>query len=177
MIAETIKQIDGLVSERMAKGLSCGGLRFFGLAEPVVRRMNDDVVFPAVVGLDGEGEDVWLDDDYSVGIYHRLLSKQYLPAKKEQYGDDTVQRSVAEMQLVCWAFRSAVKVSADVLERIVYSGFPSGVSAVSSNFDRRSVFSGEFSGIEFNVPNSVMLFSMKYKFAYPAMSRNCILSE
>ena len=175
MITEAITKIDLLIAGKMEKHPCLSGFLFFGLSEAITRRMNDETVFPVVVSADCESNDVFVDDDFPGGIYHRLLSKQYLPAPKNaQYGDDKCQLPVADMILVCWAFRDKINAAADILEMIVYSGFPNHVTAISSNFDRRSVFSGEFSGIPFNLPEDVMLFSMKYRIAFPATDRNCI---
>jgi len=179
MITKTINEIDELIAKKMEDFPCLLGARFFGLAEPVVRRTNNDTFFPVVVSADGECADVFVDDDFPVGIYHRLLSKQYSPApKKEQYGDGNIQISVVDIILICWALRDRLNnAPADALERLIYSCFPNGVKAASSNFDRRNVFAGEFSGVPFNIPEDVVLFSMKYKFAYPATTRDCIEIE
>ena len=178
MITKTINQIDERIAKQTIKYPCLMGAHFFGLAEPVVRRTNDDAIFPVIIGADCECTDVFVDDDFPIGIYHRLLSKQYSPTdKKMQYGDDYIQIAIVEMILICWALRDKINASADNLERLIYSCFPNDAKAVSSNFDRRNVFAGEFSGIPFNLPEDVMLFSMKYKFAYPATTRECIEIE
>jgi len=174
MITQIVTKINQLIAEKMEKHPCLSGFCTFGLSETITRRYSEDEIFPAVVNTDGESMDVFADDDFPLGIYHRLLSKQYAQTnKKERFGDDYVQLIIADLILVCWAFREKTGATADELETLIYSSMPEHVSMTSSNFDRRSVFSGEFSGIPFNVPEDVMLFSMKYKYVYPVSSRDC----
>lgn len=175
MIAKIVNGIDDCIKKKFDTYPCLCVSRFYGLAEPVVRRMSSDEAFPAIVDFDGEDTEVFADDDFPVGIYHRLLTKQYLtPIVKKQYGDQITQDVEGNMILVCWAFRNQVAATADILESIIYSCFTREVLAGVSNFDRRSVFSSEFSGVPFFLPEDVMLFSMKYKFKYPATARECL---
>jgi hypothetical protein len=175
MIAGIVNSIDTAIAKKFSDCPLLAASRFFGLAEPVVRRVSDDEVFPVVVDFDGEDTEVFADDDFPLGIYHRLISKTYTEARvKQQYGNQDAQPVAADMTLVCWAFRSRVLTAADVIESVIYSSFQNGIKAGISTFDRRTVFAGEFSGLPFFLPEDVMLFSMKYKFMYPLTSRECM---
>lgn len=155
MIAKTVN----IINEKLSKNLDVfpcmEGYKLYGLAEQVVRRYNDDEWIPLIVDSSSEGHEVFADDDYPLGLYHRLLAKTYSePQKKNQYGDDIVQTVTADMILVCWVFRKYLgeNVTADTLERIIYASLYEKTMALQSNFDRRAVFSGEFSGVTFNLP-------------------------
>jgi hypothetical protein len=175
MIADIVKTIDGAIAGRFANYPCLDAAKFFGLAEPVIRRVSGDEVFPVVVDFDGEDTEVFADDDFPVGIYHRLISKTYSEPKiKHQYGEQAVQQAVADMILICWVFRNRVRATADVIESLIYSSFQKEIKAGTSSFDRRAVFAGEFSGLPFFLPEDVMLFSMKYRFMYPITDRDCM---
>ena len=180
MIAKTIDSINEEIAFKMVKYPCLSGFKTYGLAEQIVRRYNDDAWIPVIVDSFSEDHEIFVDDDYPLGLYHRLLSKTYSePQRKNQYGDDIVQDVTVDMILVCWAFRKYLGTIGivETLERIVYSSLHGNTLALQSNFDRRAVFSGEFSGVPFNLPEDVLLFSMRYRFKYQATSRECIEIE
>jgi DNA-binding transcriptional regulator YdaS (Cro superfamily) len=175
MIADIVKTIDGSIIGRLSGYPCLDAAKLFGLAEPVIRRVSSDEVFPVVVDFNGEDTEVFADDDFPLGIYHRLISKTYSePKVNQQYGEQVTQVAAADMVLICWAFRGKVQTNADVLESLIYSSFQKEIKAGMSSFDRRAVFAGEFSGLPFFLPEDVMLFSMKYKFMYPITDRDCM---
>jgi hypothetical protein len=178
MISKIIHNINEAIAAKTAAYPCLSNMRFFGLAEPVLRRESEEEVFPVIVGADGEGAHIFVDDDFPAGIYHRLLSKTYSTLRvKDQFGDQNIQEAESEILLVCWAFRQAVHTTSDVLESLIYSSFGNDIKAVQSNFDRRAVFSGEFLGVSFFLPEDVMLFSMKYRFKHQAQAKECLNIE
>ncbi len=176
MIVEVIAKINEAITAKIADYPCLNGSILHGIAEPILRHdEGSEEYFPVIVDATGEDTLVFADDDYPMGIYHRLLSKSYsMPPVRKQYGDQTTDVAEVEMMLICWAIRNKVSASVDVLERLIYSAFKSEIKAVSSNFKRTEVFNGEFTGIPFFLPENVMLFSMKYSFKYPAQQRECI---
>jgi hypothetical protein len=178
MISKIIHKINEAIATKTAAYSCLSGMRLFGLAEPILRSASEEEVFPVIVSNEGEDTALFVDDDFPAGIYHRLLSKTYtaLPLK-QQVGDQNMQLAEAELLLICWAFRQSVHTTADVLESLIYSSFDESIKAVQSNFDRRAVFSGEFSGVSFFLPEDVMLFSMKYRFRYPSRAKECLTIE
>ena len=178
MITETVNTINSNIAKYMDAYPCMAGYKLYGIAEQVIRRYNADEWEPLIVDSDCEDHTVFVDDDYPLGIYHRLLAKTYsTPERKNQFGDDVVQNVTAEMILVCWAFRKYLNVTAETIERIIYASLPDKTLALQSTFDRKAVFSGEFSGIPFNIPEDVLLFSMRYRYSYPVSSRECIEVE
>jgi hypothetical protein len=178
MINNIIHTINERIAEKIAAYPCLDGMRFFELAEPVLRSESEEEVFPVIVNEDGEDTTLFVDDDFPAGVYHRLLSKTYSMAPvKQQVGDQNIQLVEAELLLICWAFRKSVHTTADVLESLIYASFDDSIKMVQSSFDRRAVFGGEFSGISFFLPEDVMLFSMKYRFKYPARAKECLNIE
>lgn len=186
MIAKLVHTTNKKLSEKLDMFSCLSGYKLYGLSEQVVLRDTDgDRWAPFVVDRYSEDTDVWIDDDMSLGIYHRLLAKNYsIPEKRSGWGDDIIQTVNADMILVCWAFRKyfGENGTADTLERIIYSSLTTfkdeyRTYAVTSNFDRKSVFNGEFTGVTFNLPEDVLLFSMRYKFIYPTTTSDCMKIE
>ena len=178
MISNIAHKINERIAAKTAAYPCLSGMRFFGLAEPVLRSESEEEVFPVIVDDKGECTAIAADDDFPAGIYHRLLSKTYSFAPmKSQFGNEKVQQAEAELLLICWAFREATGTTADIIESLIYASFDTTINAIQSNFDRRAVFGGEFSGIPFFLPEEVMLFSMKYRFKYPAQAKECLNIE
>jgi hypothetical protein len=152
------------------------GAQLFGLAEPILRTDSEEQKFPALVDDSGECQEVFVDDDGPVGIYHRLLSKTYTPSRK-QLGDGGDVDVVADLLLVCWAFRNKIHANADKLESLIYAALPKNTTPIQTSFDRFSVFAGEFSGVPFFLTEKVMLFSMKYRVVIAQSRRECLNTE
>jgi hypothetical protein len=160
MIAEIVAQInDGISMRALEKGIT---MRLFGLAEPIVRRSgNEDEVFPAIVLADGECSEVFVDDDYGAGAYHRLLGKSYQTLRMG-FGDGSIEQITADMALICWGMRK-ITGSAQTMEDMLYAALPQGVSPMQTIFNRREVFASEFAGIPFFLNEDVILLCMKYR--------------
>ena len=178
MITELINKVNEKLKSNLDLFPCLQCYKLYGLAEQVVLRDSDSERWmPYVIDRNGEDTDVWVDDDISIGIYHRLISKSYSKADL-QIGREILQEATAEMLLVCWAFRKYLnsKSTVETLERLIYSSLYANngnTIAVNSNFDRKSVFNAEFSGVPFNLPEDVLLFSMRYRFYYPINKKDC----
>jgi hypothetical protein len=171
-----IRKINASISAKIAEnGLLClENIRLMELAEPVVRNEDAEEWIPAVVENSGEDTTVFADDEYPLGVYHRLLSKAYATVPNKGYGDSVRIMTIADMKLVCWGFRNTLNTTADRIESFIYATLPADVLPVRSIFDRAAVFGAEFKGIEFFLPEEVFLFSMDYKLQYPVNKRDCI---
>ena len=176
-IAKKVNTINKAIAVNMDKFPCMIGYKLLGIAEPVVRRNYDgDEWFPVIVDEYSGDHTVFVDDDYPLGIYHRLLGKTYSTPKDMQFGDEKYQLVTTDMILVCWAFRKYLgsEGAVDTLERIIYSSMDNDITLVSSDFDRLRVFQNEFRNVQFFLPEDVLLFSMRYRFNYPIMSRECV---
>ena len=171
MIEQVVKQIND------ARTPSFEDLRvsIFGIAESILIRdtekETDDVYIPSIIDSEGECHSVFVDDNYQLGMYHRLVGKTYTSQATKGYGDKQKTIVQADMLLVCWGFSSAVK--AESVEEFIFSKSPDGMRFTSADFDRKRVFSSEMSGIPFFLPPDVFLFSIKYKVQYEA-KRACV---
>jgi hypothetical protein len=175
MVSEIVKGIDDAIRGRM-QGFEClSGAVFFGIAEPVVRDVDEgEVWLPAVIDVEGEDRYVFIDDDYPLGIYHRIMDKVYAPAVKNSYGDGQALSVQANMKLVCWGLRKRVMTTADRIEGFIYASLPEVATPVRSTLDRSLVFANEFQGIQFFVPEVAFLFSIDYYLKYTPSRRECV---
>ena len=172
-----LEQAVGAINSRMEQSLNSSpcleGAQLFGLAEPILRRNEEgEEVFPAIIHPNGEDTYIQLDDDYPIGLYHRLISRTY--QSKKGYGDALSYYAVDEILAICWGFRKYVDPYK--LEHLLFSALPDEAKRVVSNFDRFSVFNGEFSGVPFFFPESCFLFSHRYRIQYE-VSAGCINTE
>ena len=176
-VSDIINSIDDALKKRIDTINCLSDSQFFGLVEPIVRREDDDKWFPVVVDNQGEDTYVFVDDDFPMGIYHRLIGKSYSVQQGKSFGDNTAMLINVDMLLVCWCFRDKINTTVDVIESMIFASSPKDITPVQSNFDRNNVFLNEFKGIPFFLPEEVFLFSMRYKASYPANKRECLNIE
>lgn len=167
-------QIDSIITsinEALSESLECVPGIAYGLAEPVIRREDGDteesttdVDYPAIIDSDGECSDVFVDDRYKMGLYHRLISKTYETLANKGFGDKMQNICIADFYLVCWGFRSSL-IAEDV-EQFIISKLPEKIKVVTTEFDRKRVFTTEFNGINFFLPPEIFLFSLRYRVQY-----------
>jgi hypothetical protein len=174
-ISEIVQKIDDAIKGKM-QGFDClSDSAFFGIAEPVVRTVKEgEEWFPVVINSKGEDRYVFIDDDYPLGIYHRIIDKTYVPATKDSYGRKQSFKVRANMKLVCWGLRKRVMTTADRIESFIYASLPEDATPARSSFDRSLVFSNEFRGIQFFVPEVAFLFSIDYYLEYAPSHRECV---
>ncbi|MDR1595286.1 MAG: hypothetical protein LBS43_12520 [Prevotellaceae bacterium] len=175
MIKDIVHKIDEAIKNRMLTFSCLAGAKFFGVAEPIVRLVDEgEEWFPVVIDNDGEDRYVFIDDDYPLGIYHHIIGKTYIPAVKNSYGDSQAFTVQADMKLICWGLRNQVRTTADRIESFIYASLPEVAVPVRSSFDRSLVFSNEFRGVQFFLPEVAFLFSVDYYLKYTPARRACI---
>lgn len=154
----------------------CGTPILFGLAEPVLVRSEyseeDNIAYPAIIDNEGECKYVFADDDYSFGVYHRLLNTGY--SKVKGFGDTNYDMRIDEVMLICWGFRNILKMNAVSFEsQIIVPSLPKEALLVQSNFDKFSVFNNEYRNVAYNLKTEQFLISVKYKVQY-TFDRKCV---
>ena len=157
-----------------------------GLAELV--NNGEEGTIPMVVGDDGSGTIVAVDDTYNLQIYHRHLSSTYTEEADESFGSGVNEvTEVAKMKLVLIADRERIEQSKSDLVTHVAMGFPANftdtdtgaytyvsmVRAVvtDSNLDNAEVYSGEY-GLDGQLPANYVMASIDYDL-YIEINKNC----
>ncbi|MDR1221338.1 MAG: hypothetical protein LBL07_00460 [Tannerella sp.] len=171
------------INETIVRQLRCKTgnefpVRTFGIAFPVQIMDGDtESSIPAIVLNDGECHYVFSDDDYPVGLYHRLVSKSY--AKAKGYGDGDLDIETDDVSLIVWGFSNRLNMSPVEFEReIVIPSIPKSAVLVSSDFDSHRVIGGEFRNVNYvNRPEEFIL-SVKYRIQFKfdricALEKNC----
>jgi hypothetical protein len=176
MIDNVIQAINSNISIRSEELCKCKDPVLYGIAAPVLIRSNyeeeDQVVYPAIIDNEGECKYVFADDDYSFGIYHRLVNRGYATTKG--VGDTNLDVRIDEIILICWGFRNILRMSSENFEReIIIPSLPKEALLVQSNFDKFGVFNNEFKNVTYNLIPELFLFSVKYKVQY-IFERRCV---
>jgi hypothetical protein len=144
----------------------------FGLAKPIqIAEETMDTSIPAIIDNSGECHYVFTDDNYGMGCYHRLISRNYSRGKESgNYRDDI---ETDEILLVCWGLSHILNMQAEEVERkIIIPSIPAKYDLVASNFDAKSVLNGEFRNINYLNKPEEFIFSVKYKVSL-AFQRRC----
>jgi len=134
---------------------------------------NTDRAIPAIIDTDGECKFVFSDDDYSFGLYHRLLSKTY--SREKGFGDGDIDVELNEMSIIVWGFSNQLKMNAIDFEReIIIPSIPKKAALVSTDFDSYRVANSEFRNTTYLNKPEEFIFSVKYKVQFK-FKRICLL--
>lgn len=177
MIKNVIETINANISKRSEELCECRSPILYGIASPVLIRSDyeeeDQIAYPAIISNDGECKYVFADDDFSFGLYHRIINRNYSKAKKS-FGDSDYDVAIDEVVLICWGFRNLLNMDALSFEnQIIIPTLPKEAHLIQSNFDQFSVFNGEFKNVIYNLIPELFLFSVKYKVQY-IYNRECM---
>lgn len=173
MIDKLIEGINGKITAALADVPCFAGSKIFGVAEPILRRKEGkDEWIPAIVQNLPDGDDTYpfVDDDIPIGIYHRILLKSYSQTGNS-YGDDLSVS--ANMKLICWGIRDGAIPTPYDAEALIFKASPDLFVKANTRFERQAVFSDEFKGVQFFLPQTVFLFEIKYVLEYN-QSVSCI---
>ncbi|MBN2787420.1 MAG: hypothetical protein JXQ69_03755 [Paludibacteraceae bacterium] len=146
-----------------------------GIAEPILVKEDegdDEKYIPAIIDNNGECIYPFVEDEYKLGLYHRLLGKTYTHTSNGGFGDGKKTLCVSDLNMIIWGFKSSTLNQED-FEQYVYSKIAGSVSIQSVNFDRNNIFASEFKGVKFFLPPEVFLISIKYKVQFE-MKASCL---
>lgn len=165
---EAIKKINESISDYLGSRTvsSC----IFGLSEAINYDSGGNVV-PAIVDVTGELYTNLFDDEFQVGIYHKLNSKEYSTDASNGYGDARKVGETASMSLICYGKRDAVdcydleRTIVDLINGVSYTDRARrvGCEVTGSLFNRQQVFSAEYSGLPMFLQPNVFIFRITYK--------------
>lgn len=176
MLSNIINSINNNINKRSS--LLCNNNRslLFGLASTVLVRSDDEddkAGYPALINNEGECRYVFADDDYSFGVYHRLINRSYNQDKKS-FGNANSDTAIDEVNLICWGFRNQLKMDALSFEnQVIIPSLPKEALLIQSVFDKFTVFNSEFKNIAYDLIPEQFLFSVKYKVQYN-FNRKCL---
>ncbi len=143
------------------------------IAEPIIIDEVGGVeqVRPAVVDESGEVDSNLFNDRYPVGFYHKLLGKQFVGATNKGYGDNIAYTEESNMSMIVFGVRSMIYAN-ELEENIVrsiqelrYRKSATTAYCVVQNisYDRRQIFSSEYTGVPFFLQPNIFLFRINYK--------------
>jgi hypothetical protein len=134
----------------------------FGLAKPVNIQDETEMSIPAIIANDGECFYVFTDDDQGLGWYHRLISRNY--SQRKGFGDSDLDIQTDELLLVVWGLSNMLGMQAEQVEsKIIIPSIPQKAGLVASNFDAKSILSGEFRNFNYLNKPEEFVFSVKYR--------------
>lgn len=147
---------------------------------------------PAVFNLQGEGTDVSPDDTAPIQFYHRLLSPlQYpdLSKDNDSFGNPNHDnREIAEMVLICIGDSGKLKVFAEDVCAAICADIPKelaqtdktalnletcAITINDTNTNTEQVFTGEFTGVDFILPESMFMIAVRYTIT-TMFSKTCL---
>jgi hypothetical protein len=153
-----------------------------GIAYDATRRDDDHgaiVQYPVLNDLNGEGTDISINDTYPITIYHKVLSKNYIPKPVSNYGDrqkEVTEKTDIKMVVAGWTNR--LNLSQEDLEALITSNFPDSIAPAlyapykllrvaatlqNSTLSKEQVFREEYKGIPYDLKPEQILFSIRYQ--------------
>lgn len=179
-LKQQIEIINQELRERSLKDARFQAGRYEAIAVDVSREASEGKVqtFPAIMSSNYEAQEITVDDTYPLMIYHKVFSKAYSTEKLGGYGDGNnymVER--ADCRMVVYGKYAALKLTAEQLEALIATGFPSAiaktkiaaykldsmlVTLTGSILNSAVVFQEEYKGFDLFLGPEDILFSMRY---------------
>lgn len=141
-----------------------------GLAKPIIQLDDEEVIIPLIVE-NGEGEYPFIDDNYSFGIYHKLIGNTYTTDKNKGFGDEFKITCTSDLSIIGWGFEK--DLSGENLEQWIIKNLNPNYQIVSTSFDKRAIFAGEFSKVDNFINEDIFLIKINYRVSY-IVDKKCI---
>lgn len=166
MIQNYINQINDSIRA------NCGRFeaKINGIAQPISTIDSDERIMPALT-INGESTDVFIDDDFDFGLYHKQRGITYQENESKGYGNQKQITETQDLSLIAWGFEN--KITAEEFKDFFLAISPEFVRFVSVSFDKRAIFNNEFKGAEFIVNEETFLIEIKYKVQY-TVNKSCL---
>lgn len=142
-----------------------------GIAQPVYVVDEDAEIQVPYITTNGEDQNVFIDDDYDFGLYHKQRGGNYIEDITKAFGDKKRIQEVQDLSIIAWCFDSSI--SAEELKDYILSVSPDFVRFVSVSFDKKVIFNNEFKGVEFMVNEGISLIQINYKVQYD-VKKSCL---
>lgn len=174
-----LKQIVNAINTNIATvftDVRFGGSEYNGIC---ILANNDGKLMP--LSCDNYDDEKWVgpDDTFPIRIYHRTLAIGYVDEPTKSYGNDgnTSKRETAQMTLVAYANRNAVRMTPEELEGAIMSGIPSAISnataaqlklksctiiPVACSVDPVAVYLAETKAAMYDLPPNTLLIRINY---------------
>jgi hypothetical protein len=141
---------------------------------------GDTSSFPAMYNDDGVGEWAGANDRYNLVAYHRCLGRTFgVDADVPNFGDSFDNHTETNQMLLCvWAERETLRLTKEEIQDKIVQGLPTNLSAqfqydydgingvwvaaTEINTNARSVWNEEFSGYDYKLSTSQVLFTVAY---------------
>lgn len=149
-----------------------------GISKQLLRTDSDETQIPSYVSNDGEGVFNFINDQFTVNIYHKC---EAIPYESFDFGfgdDDTYKKENAQMAMFVYGKRSVLKMTENELISTITSSLPSilskdfklskpGLSAASiqiTNIDNKAqdIWRREFINIDYPLLPESILFQVNY---------------
>lgn len=166
MIESYISQINAAITA----GLGEFTAKINGIAQPVYIIDADEKMIPYLT-VNGEDSDVFIDDSYDFGLYHKQRTISFIEDLAKGYGNDKRILEVQELSLICWGFEN--QITAEQFKDYFLKVSPSFVRFVSCSFDKKAIFNSEFKGVDFMVNEEMFLIQINYKVQYE-VKKSCL---
>lgn len=163
MIPE-IENINKGIEKRVTATNPKASLLFYGLAESVAVRGDEDVTIPALVLPFGECIDVYGETDkHDITLYHRLNEISYQESENDGYGSARGLNEVADLSIIVFGKRKSVNPIG--LERVVRDSIMADPNnlVVRSDFNSLQVFASEYIGVTYFMTPDFFLFKTNYR--------------
>ena len=179
-LKQQIEIINSELLERSLKDARFQSGRFESIAVDVSRDAGEGKIetFPAIMNNNYEATPITVDDTYPIMIYHKIFSKVYSAENKGNFGDgNNYMIEKADCRMVVYGKYAALKLTAEQLEALITSGFPSGiakskiaaykldnmtVTLTGSILNAAVVFQEEYKGFDLFLAPEDILFSVRY---------------
>ena len=139
-----------------------------GLATPTIILDDDEKIIPMIYEAE---EYPFVDDDYSFGLYHKLNGNTYTNEQNAGFGNNAKITCTSDISIIGWGFNN--QLTAHDFEQWVIKNAPETCRIYSTSFDKKQIFTSEFTKIDDFINEDIFLVKINYKVIYK-VDKNCI---
>lgn len=170
MIQTYINQIN----EALRENIGAYEAKINPLAQPVYIVDEDEKMIPCVT-INGEDTDVFIDDDFDFGFYHKQRGISYVENTTRGYGDKKETTEIQDLSLIVWGFEN--KLTAEEFKDFFIKNKPNFVRLQNIIIDKKTVFNSEFKGVDFTINESIFFIQINYRVQYIVKSECLEINE
>ena len=162
-----IKDIIQTINNGLTTAKGSGEIRINGLCQTV---FSEEKEAPFIVE-NGEDEYPYIDDDYDMGLFHRINNKTYSNISVGGFGDN--YKTICTADISCYIWGKERVLSAEDAENWFIKNTPSNVQIISTNFNKKQNFDAEFKGYDYDISEDYFFIKITYKVDFK-INRECL---
>lgn len=175
---EIVEFVNTVIKERLK---AYSNSRYYGITYQAVKNeANTTIIYPSEIDINAKAGSVAINMKESFIVYHRLTGTSFTYPTSGNYGDGDTHSvsSATDLQVIVMGWRKKLNGTPEQLAMIIADSLPGsikeadinkiGIKQISTqatgiNYDPRTIFNAEYTGIPYFIGPEMFLFSIRYR--------------